>query len=133
MTRLSHICKTRVIILQIINMNELDKIRTRKLLLSVSTLYSNIDSCIGDLVKARLNKDTELEGRAYLQMESLMVASAQELTCVMDFLNGLMRSYDSDDLVATMEMNAKLKEFGAQHRARMAMSEMETRNFHFTD
>lgn len=114
-------------------MNELDKIRTRKLLLSVSTLYSNIDSCIGDLVKARLNKDTELEGRACLQMESLMVASAQELTCVMDFLNGLMSKYDSDDLVATMEIATKLKEFEAQHRARMAMSEMETRNFHFTD
>lgn len=89
-------------------MNELDIIKTRKLLLSVSTLYSNIDSCIGDLVKARLSKDTELEGRVCLQMESLMTATTQELACVMDFLIELIENSESDDLVVAREIATKM-------------------------
>lgn len=128
-----------------------DRKRVEKLLLSVSTLYSNIDSCIGDLVKARLNKDTELEGRACLQMESLLVASQQEFGCVTDLLEDLLskdkvkfipgmgsisdlienqQKVEHDD--KTQVIDEHMKQVEAEYRSRAAMSRMAVEDFHFT-
>lgn len=71
-------------------MNITNKIELKNILDSVSSLYADIDSCIGNLVKSRMEDDTEMEGKACAQMESLMVASAQEFTCIMDFLKDLL-------------------------------------------
>ena len=53
---------------------------------SVDKLYEDIDKCIADLVSARINKDVFAEGRALFTMESLMVATMQELSYIHDFL-----------------------------------------------
>ena len=53
---------------------------------SIERLYSDIDTCITDIIRARLNKDAEGEGKALFKMEGLMVATEQELTCIGDFL-----------------------------------------------
>ena len=43
---------------------------------STRKLYDDIDSCITDLLKARLAKDSEEEGKALFRMEGLMVWTA---------------------------------------------------------
>jgi len=53
---------------------------------SIERLYGDIDACITDLIRARLNKDAEGEGKALFKMEELMVATEQELTCIGDIL-----------------------------------------------
>lgn len=117
-------------------MNITNKIALKNILDSVSSLYGNIDSCIDNLVKSRMEHDTEMESKAYAQMESLMVASAQEFTCIMDFLEDLLRVEESDDIIActeaTMELNKKLREFEAQQRSKAAMSRMAVKDFPFT-
>ena len=110
-----------------------DKIGLKNMLDSVSSLYYDIDECIGNLVKSRMNKDTEQENKACAQMEFLLVASAQEFTCIMDFLKDLLKENEPVDLAATIEINKKMKEFETRHRSKMAMSELAIRNFHFTD
>lgn len=55
---------------------------------SIERLYGDIDVCITDLIRARLNKDAEGEGKALFKMEGLMVATEQELTCIGDYLEG---------------------------------------------
>ena len=57
-----------------------------RLLASVDKLYKDIDKCITDLVSARINKDVFADGRALFTMESLMVATLQELSYIHDFL-----------------------------------------------
>ena len=49
-------------------------------------LYGEINSCITDLVNARIAKDLYKEGRAIFKMEGLMVGTMQHLGCVIDFL-----------------------------------------------
>lgn len=56
------------------------------MLKSIDKLYNDIDKCITNLVSARINKDVFTEGRALFTMESLMVATLQELSCIHDFL-----------------------------------------------
>lgn len=53
---------------------------------SIHDLYNEIDDTIGDLIRARLSKDTELEGKCLFKMESLMVATQQELSFINDYL-----------------------------------------------
>ena len=53
---------------------------------SIERLYGDIDACITDLIRARLNRDAEGEGKALFKMEGLMVATEQELTCIDDLL-----------------------------------------------
>ena len=60
---------------------ELAKIRQ-----STKKLYDDIDSCITDLLKARLPRDSEEEGKALFRMEGLMVATLQQLSCILDAL-----------------------------------------------
>lgn len=56
----------------------------------IHTLYSEIDLCILDLLKARADKDTEAEGKALFKMEGLMVATLQDLSCIEDYLDNLI-------------------------------------------
>jgi hypothetical protein len=49
-------------------------------------LYGEINSCITDLVNARIAKDLYNEGRSIFKMEGLMVGTMQHLGCVIDFL-----------------------------------------------
>ena len=60
----------------------------RQLKESIERLYGDIDACITDLIRARLNKDTKGEGKALFKMDGLMVATEQELTCIGDYLEG---------------------------------------------
>ena len=53
---------------------------------STRKLYDDIDSCITDLLKARLAKDSEEEGKALFRMEGLMVGTLQQLSCILDAL-----------------------------------------------
>ena len=57
-----------------------------KLKQSTRNLYDDIDSCIADLLKARLAKDSEEEGKALFRMEGLMVGTLQQLSCILDAL-----------------------------------------------
>ena len=61
--------------------NEDEKIRKE-----INILYSKIDNCISELLKARTDKDSEAEGMALFKMEGLMVATLQDLSCIEDYL-----------------------------------------------
>ena len=51
---------------------------------STKQLYSDIQSCIDNLIKARLNKESEYE--CYQQMEHLLVCSLQQFQCLINKL-----------------------------------------------
>lgn len=51
---------------------------------STKQLYSDIQSCIDNLIKARLNKESEY--KCYQQMEHLLVCSLQQFQCLIDKL-----------------------------------------------
>ena len=57
-----------------------------KVIESIEELYPNLDKCVTDIVKARLNKDAIAEGRALFSMEGLIVACMQELSFIHDYL-----------------------------------------------
>lgn len=59
-----------------------------KLRQSTQELYNDIDSCITDLINARTpgKKDEDSERRALFRMEGLMVATLQQLSCILDAL-----------------------------------------------
>ena len=61
--------------------NEDEKIRKE-----INTLYSDIDTCISELLKARTDKDSEAEGKALFKMEGLMVGTLQDLSCIEAYL-----------------------------------------------
>lgn len=62
-------------------MDKIEKIRQES-----EELYARIDECIDTLIKARLNKDTEGEGKSLFQMEGLMVGTQQFLCWISDTL-----------------------------------------------
>ena len=55
-----------------------------RLMRSTAKLHDDIDDCISQIVKSRLDKDIEAEGRAMFRMESLMVGTQQQLGCILD-------------------------------------------------
>ncbi len=57
-----------------------------KLRQSTQELYNDIDSCIDELLDARKAKNENGEGRALFRMEGLMVATLQQLSCIIDAL-----------------------------------------------
>lgn len=57
-----------------------------KLINSTAQLYSDIDCCISELIRARLHKDTALEGQMLFKMESLMVGTLQQLSCIIEHI-----------------------------------------------
>ena len=60
-----------------------------KLRQSTQELYNDIDSCITDLINARIAHDSEAEGKALFKMEGLMVGTMQQITCILDFLEDI--------------------------------------------
>lgn len=56
-----------------------------ELIKSSEVLYFDIDECISDLLKARLEHDSEAEGKALFKMEGLMVATLQQLSCIIEY------------------------------------------------
>lgn len=61
-------------------------IELTKLRQSTQGLYNDIDSCITDLINARTSSDAGGEGKALFRMEGLMVATLQQLSCILDAL-----------------------------------------------
>ena len=59
-----------------------------KLRQSTQELYNDIDSCITDLINTRTpgKKDEDGERKALFRMEGLMVATLQQLSCILDVL-----------------------------------------------
>ena len=57
-----------------------------ELIKSTKDLYNDIDSCIGELIKARFDHNQENEGKALFRMEGLMVTTLQQLDCIIDSL-----------------------------------------------
>ena len=53
---------------------------------STIILRNDIQKCLSDLIDARLNRDRIQEDGALFKMESLMVSSAQQLDCIIDYL-----------------------------------------------
>lgn len=49
-------------------------------------LYHEIDNCITDLVKARLNDDSKSEQKALFDMEKLMCDTLQDLSVIIDYI-----------------------------------------------
>ena len=60
--------------------------KDEKIRKEINILYSDIDACITELLKARTDKDSEAEGKALFKMEGLMVATLQDLSCIEDYL-----------------------------------------------
>lgn len=59
-----------------------------KLIESISQLYYDIGENITNLIRARLVHNQENEARCMVKMESLMVATQQELCCINNCLKG---------------------------------------------
>lgn len=58
---------------------------TNEMIISESqSLYSDIDCCITELLKARTEHNSENEGKALFKMESLMVSTLQHLACIIE-------------------------------------------------
>lgn len=58
----------------------------QKVLDSIDNLYKDIDNCMTRLLKGRVNKNDDMEGRALFEMEGLMVSTQQELSCLRDYI-----------------------------------------------
>lgn len=58
----------------------------KKLIESTKRLQGDIDKCISNLIHARQYHDKVEEAGAVLDMERLLVASAQQLQCCIDKL-----------------------------------------------
>ena len=105
----------------------------------VSKLYNDIDLCIGDLVKSRLNKDEVSEGKAMAQMESLMTWAQQELSYIRDYLSQTAgtdfknTNLNEEELKATKEIDDHMREVETKFRSAKASSEMAVSDFHFTN
>lgn len=54
---------------------------------STVELYNEIDECIDNLISARKNRKDESE--ALFKMESLMVTTLQQLTCIIDYFDNI--------------------------------------------
>ena len=52
----------------------------------MNALYSSIEGCIESLIRSRVEKDEAAVSCAHRRMESLMVATQQELRVIADYL-----------------------------------------------
>ena len=59
----------------------------KDIILSTTILRNDIQKCLSDLIEARMYRDPIQEDGALFKMESLMVSSAQQLDCIIDYLN----------------------------------------------
>ena len=58
----------------------------KDIITSTTILRNDIQKCLFDLIDARLHRDPIQEDGALFKMESLMVSSAQQLDCIIDYL-----------------------------------------------
>lgn len=58
----------------------------KDIITSTTILQNDIQKCLFDLIDARLNRDRIQEDGALFKMESLMVSSAQQFDCIIDYL-----------------------------------------------
>ena len=66
-------------------LSDKDKIKEENELIdSTKQLRIKIEECIDKLIKGRKTHDKEKEGMAYSEMESLMVATMQQLDCLIN-------------------------------------------------
>lgn len=77
-----------------------------ELIKSTQSLYSDIDSCIDELLKARVEHNQENEGKALFRMEGLMVGTLQQLSCIIDSLQQ-EQPEDLSSLIAKAQSVAK--------------------------
>lgn len=54
---------------------------------STQKLYNDIDKCIDKLLQSRKNYNIKQEYDAMMEMEGLMIATQQQLTCILDKLS----------------------------------------------
>ena len=59
----------------------------KDIILSTTILRNDIQKCLSDLIEARMYRDPIQEDGVLFKMESLMVSSAQQLDCIIDYLN----------------------------------------------
>lgn len=93
-----------------------DACHVQRLIYSTAELHDNIDDCISQIVKSRLNKDPEAEGRAMFRMESLMVSTQQQLGCILDLLSKEPKKKTNalfEECVANADPKIKQKVFDA--------------------
>lgn len=60
--------------------------KKKDIISSTIILRNDIQKCLSDLIDARLHRDRIQEDGALFKMESLMVSSAQQLDCIIDYL-----------------------------------------------
>ena len=65
---------------------ELKESEDERIRKKINNLYSEIDTCISELLKARTDKDAEMASKALFKMERLMVGTLQGLSCIKDYL-----------------------------------------------
>ena len=53
---------------------------------TIEELHEEIDNCITRIANARLEKDADAERQAFHEMEAIMTATKQELSCIHDLL-----------------------------------------------
>ena len=70
-----------------------------ELIKSTKGLYNDIDSCIDELIKARVGHNQENEGKALFRMEGLMVATLQQLDCIIDSLQQEQPKVDIEKII----------------------------------
>ena len=58
----------------------------KDIITSATILRNDIQKCLSDLIDARVHRDRIQEDGALFKMESLMVSSAQQLDCIIDYL-----------------------------------------------
>lgn len=58
----------------------------KDIITSTIILRNDIQKCLSDLIEARMYQDNIQEEGALFKMESLMVSSAQQLDCIIDYL-----------------------------------------------
>ena len=63
-----------------------DKPTPKELLDDMEALYADIDKCLMQLIHGRAEKEEPLIANAQHKMESLMVATQQELRMIADYL-----------------------------------------------
>lgn len=104
-----------------IDMDKIEKIRQE-----FKELYARIDECIDTLIKARLNKDTNGEGKSLFQMEGLMVGTQQLLCWTLDTLleepdksleEEISRTYHNGSVADTSDLDHNSYENIARHFA----------------
>lgn len=57
---------------------------------SIEILYSDINVCISDLIKARLEHNEKNESECLYKMEGLLVSTLQELTYLHDYIENII-------------------------------------------